>query len=74
MIGHDVRNTRSQPDEVRIDEHNVRRLMPKWEATTAGNVSATPAVITEPDAGGHRSNRDRDRAVFFPDWGESSGN
>jgi polyvinyl alcohol dehydrogenase (cytochrome) len=69
MIGHDVRNTRSQPDEVRIDEHNVRRLMPKWEATTAGDVSATPAVITEPDADGHRSNRDRDRAVFFPDWG-----
>jgi polyvinyl alcohol dehydrogenase (cytochrome) len=69
MIGHDLRNTRSQPAETRIDERNVQRLMPKWVVTTAGDVSATPAVITEPDDNGHRSNRDRDRVLFFPDWG-----
>ena len=44
MIGHDVANTRSQPFEWRIGPRNVARLMPKWVFTTAGDVSATPAV------------------------------
>jgi polyvinyl alcohol dehydrogenase (cytochrome) len=55
MIGHDVNNTRSQPEEFRIGPRNVARLAPKWSVTTAGDVSATPAVGRG--------------AVFFPDWG-----
>ena len=49
MIGHDVNNTRSQPLESRISPRNVSRLLPKWVVTTAGDVSATPAVIEEND-------------------------
>jgi polyvinyl alcohol dehydrogenase (cytochrome) len=56
--GHDVANTRSQPFEKEIDAGNVGRLAPRWILTTAGDVSATPAVVL--DAGG---------AVYFPDWG-----
>ena len=44
MIGHDVENTRSQPAESGIDRRDVSRLAPKWVLTTAGDVSATPAV------------------------------
>jgi len=44
MIGHDVNDTRSQPDEFRIGPRNVARLFPRWTLTTAGDVSATPAV------------------------------
>jgi polyvinyl alcohol dehydrogenase (cytochrome) len=62
MIGHDVRNTRHQPHEWQIGRWNVARLRPKWELTTAGDVSATPAVV--------RSARDHGRTeVYFPDWG-----
>ena len=43
MIGHDPTNTRNQPFEHRIRTANVHRLAPKWVATTAGDVSATPA-------------------------------
>jgi polyvinyl alcohol dehydrogenase (cytochrome) len=45
MIGHDVRNTRSQDAELKIDRRNVSRLLPKWTLTTAGDVSATPTVV-----------------------------
>lgn len=55
MIGHDVRNSRSQDDERQISRRNVSRLKPRWEVTTTGDVSATPAVV--------------DGAVYFPDWG-----
>src|SRR5262245_6893012 len=55
MIGHDPANTRNQPFEHRIKPGNVGRLAVKWIATTAGDVSATPAV-----AGG---------AVYFGDFG-----
>jgi hypothetical protein len=55
MIGHDARNTRNQPREHRIRPANVHRLAVKWVATTAGDVSATPAVV--------------DGAVYFGDFG-----
>ena len=51
MGGHDIFDTRSQPFEFRISPRNVARLAPKWVLTTAGDVSATPAVVTE--AAGH---------------------
>jgi polyvinyl alcohol dehydrogenase (cytochrome) len=55
MNGHDAANTRNQPFENDIGPANVARLAPKWVVTTAGDVSATPAVA--------------DGSVFFPDWG-----
>jgi polyvinyl alcohol dehydrogenase (cytochrome) len=54
-IGRDAENTRNQPFEHRIDASNVSGLALKWVATTAGDVSATPAV-----SGG---------AVYFGDFG-----
>jgi|SRR5581483_7908143 len=53
--GFDPANTRSQPLEHDISTGNVARLAPKWVATTAGDVSATPAVA--------------DGAVYFGDFG-----
>src|SRR5262245_16263993 len=47
MIGHDVRNTRSQEAELKIDRRNVSRLLPKWTLTVAGDVSATPTVVKD---------------------------
>ena len=55
MIGHDPANSRNQPFEHRIRPANVSRLALKWVATTAGDVSATPAVV--------------DGAVYFGDFG-----
>lgn len=68
MIGHDIRNTRSQPFEWRIGPGNAARLAPKWVLTTAGDVSATPAVsgTDDEDAAEHGHHGD---AVYFPDWG-----
>jgi PQQ-like domain len=54
-IGRDPENTRYQPFEAQLSPTNVARLAPKWIATTAGDVSATPAVAKG--------------AVYFPDWG-----
>jgi polyvinyl alcohol dehydrogenase (cytochrome) len=67
MIGHDIANTRNQPFERRISRRNVDRLSPRWTFTTAGDVSATPAV-------GHETDKERGRghrrlALYFPDWG-----
>jgi polyvinyl alcohol dehydrogenase (cytochrome) len=45
MIGNDAENSRNQPLEHRIGPGNVHRLAPKWVATTAGDVSGTPAVV-----------------------------
>jgi polyvinyl alcohol dehydrogenase (cytochrome) len=45
MIGHGPRNTRNQPFERKIGPVNVSHLALKWVATTAGDVSATPAVV-----------------------------
>jgi polyvinyl alcohol dehydrogenase (cytochrome) len=55
MIGHDSTNTRNQPFERTIGPSNVSRLAPKWVATTAGDISATPAVVKG--------------AVYFGDFG-----
>ncbi len=54
-IGHDARNTRSQPFEHKIGPENASRLALKWVAATTGDVSATPAVV--------------DGAVYFGDFG-----
>jgi polyvinyl alcohol dehydrogenase (cytochrome) len=55
MIGHDARNTRNQPFERRIGPENASRLALKWATATAGDVSATPAVVNG--------------AVYFGDFG-----
>src|SRR6266850_3585299 len=55
MIGHDSRNSRNQPFERTIAPANAGRLVVKWVATTAGDVSATPAVSKG--------------AVYFGDFG-----
>jgi polyvinyl alcohol dehydrogenase (cytochrome) len=83
MIGHDIRNSRSQPLEEAINPKNAARLEPKWVFTTLGDVSATPAVTRgvatrededdedDDDREHDRGDRHRGegRAVFFPDWG-----
>ncbi len=84
MIGHDVKDTRSQPFESRIGPRNAARLAPKWVLTTAGDVSATPAVASDDDRddgddredgedrdeqGERHGHGDRNLAVYFPDWG-----
>jgi len=55
MIGHDSTNSRNQPHEHSIGPANASQLVLKWTATTAGDVSATPAVV--------------DGAVYFGDFG-----
>jgi len=55
MIGHDSADNRNQPLERTIGPSNVSRLAPKCVATTAGDVSATPAVVNG--------------AVYFGDFG-----
>ena len=55
MIGNDSPNSRNQPFEHDIGAANVNRLARKWVATTAGDVSATPAVVNG--------------AVYFGDFG-----
>jgi polyvinyl alcohol dehydrogenase (cytochrome) len=53
--GHDLSDTRSNPDENTIGPENAARLSTKWTFTTHGDVSATATVV--------------DGAVYFPDWG-----
>jgi polyvinyl alcohol dehydrogenase (cytochrome) len=55
MIGRNSKNSRNQPFEHKIRPANASRLALKWVATTAGDVSATPAVV--------------DGAVYFGDFG-----
>jgi len=55
MIGRDPANSRNQRFEHEIRPANANRLALKWAATTAGDVSATPAVV--------------DGAVYFGDFG-----
>jgi len=64
MIGHDVENSRSQPDEGLIKRSTVDRLAPAWTFVTGGDVSATPAVDVERDESGRTRT-----VVYFPDWG-----
>lgn len=54
-IGRNAKNSRNQPFEHKIRPGNASRLALKWVATTAGDVSATPAVV--------------DGAVYFGDFG-----
>jgi polyvinyl alcohol dehydrogenase (cytochrome) len=54
-IGRNPKDSRNQPFERTIGPANVKRLEVKWTATTAGDVSATPAVV--------------DGAVYFGDFG-----
>jgi polyvinyl alcohol dehydrogenase (cytochrome) len=54
-FGQNNNNTSSADNERIITPANVSRLAVKWEFTTAGDVSATPAVDND--------------AVYFPDWG-----
>jgi polyvinyl alcohol dehydrogenase (cytochrome) len=53
--GKDSNNTRANNSERTITPANASRLAVKWQFTTAGDVSATPAVDN--------------RFVYFPDWG-----
>ncbi len=53
--GQNSHNTRNASTENKISPETVGNLVTKWAFTTAGDVSATPAV----DA----------KAVYFPDWG-----
>jgi polyvinyl alcohol dehydrogenase (cytochrome) len=53
--GQSVANDRTQPAETRITPSNVGKLVPEWEFTTHGEVSATPTVYKG--------------AVYFPDFG-----
>src|SRR5580658_552100 len=54
MAGQNLGDTRDQPAETTISNTNVSSLVVKWSYTTAGSVSATPAVANS--------------AVYFPDW------
>jgi polyvinyl alcohol dehydrogenase (cytochrome) len=53
--GQNIKNTRANDKETIISPANVSQLAVKWVYTTAGDVSATPAVD--------------DRFVYFPDFG-----
>jgi polyvinyl alcohol dehydrogenase (cytochrome) len=55
MIGNESTNSRNQPFERSIGPANASALALKWVATTAGDVSATPAVVNG--------------AVYFGDFG-----
>jgi polyvinyl alcohol dehydrogenase (cytochrome) len=56
VAGQNLFNTHSQPAEDQISPGNVATLVEKWALTTAGNVTATPAVyqgvVYVPDMGG----------------------
>lgn len=52
--GGDRQNTRNAANETKISPSSVGDLVKKWEFTTGGDVSATPAV---------EGNR-----VYVPDW------
>ena len=54
VAGHNLANSRSQPEEFRISPANVHSLTVKWVFTTGADVSATPTVS------GH--------AIYFPDF------
>ena len=68
MSGHDIANTRSQPSERRISSRNVNQLSPRWGLTTAGDVSATPAIRRESNGPGNGLGHS-ELFVYFPDWG-----
>jgi len=53
--GQNISDTHSNPLESKITTTNVGSLKVKWTFTTAGDVSATPAVVNG--------------VAYFPDWG-----
>ena len=53
VAGHDLGNTRNNPDEHVIGDANVSTLVKKWSATFTGNTTGTPSVV--------------DGAVYLPD-------
>jgi polyvinyl alcohol dehydrogenase (cytochrome) len=53
MYGHDLCNTRSSPSTA-MTTQNVGQLAVKWQLTTAGDISATPAVVNG--------------QIYVPDW------
>jgi polyvinyl alcohol dehydrogenase (cytochrome) len=55
MSGQGITNWRYQPDEHKITVSNVKGLSEAWEATLAGDISSTPAVV--------------DGVVYVTDWG-----
>jgi polyvinyl alcohol dehydrogenase (cytochrome) len=54
MGGQNLSDTRNQSVKVAIGPSNVSQLVTKWVFATAGDVSATPAVVND--------------VVYFPDW------
>ena len=54
MGGQNYHNTRSNSAQTHTNIENVRKLALRWKLDTAGDVSATPAVVSD--------------AVYFPDW------
>ncbi len=54
FAGNDLQNSRYQAAEKTLSPSNVGSLVKKWEFTTGGDVSATPALDGT--------------AVYFPDW------
>jgi polyvinyl alcohol dehydrogenase (cytochrome) len=54
MGGHDLLNTRHQPEETALGPENVSGLKQRWLFTAGDDVSATPAVAGD--------------AVYVPDW------
>jgi polyvinyl alcohol dehydrogenase (cytochrome) len=55
--GHDLKNSRYQPDEKKISKNTVGALTLRWSFETAGDVTANPAVDGDylyfPDSAGY---------------------
>ena len=45
MAGHDLSNTRNNPNETAVGTANVAGLIPKWSVSFPNNLTATPAVV-----------------------------
>jgi polyvinyl alcohol dehydrogenase (cytochrome) len=75
MAGHDLQNSRSQPNEKHIDRNAARTLIPKWIFQTDGDVWATPAVAENalyvPDAAGNLFAIDRKSGMLL--WRHAIG-
>ena len=54
LMGQNLNNSRSQPNETTIGVSNVASLKAKWVFTTGADVSATPTVAGDD--------------IYFPDW------
>jgi polyvinyl alcohol dehydrogenase (cytochrome) len=67
--GNDLQNTRYQNTESKISAANASNLAVQWQFTTAGDVSATPAVdgstVYFPDSAGNLYAVDRDTGALI---------